>query len=118
VIRILWLLGAACCIMSWVSQLRRSPAAKAAWDMATAIVYTVLIPLTVLTGDWPGTGVAAFLALIWWLTWWLGRRGRRRKRSLRGLGFKARARLAAVLRNMPRPGPVLRPVPQGARAVS
>jgi hypothetical protein len=57
-------------------------------------------------------GVAGYWAWLWWQQW----RRRRRKRSLRALGHKARARLAALAANMPRPGPVLRPVPQGARA--
>lgn len=57
------------------------------------------------------SGASGLLALI---LWWLSRR--KRKRSLKALGHKARARLAAMLRSMPKPGPVLRPVPQGARA--
>jgi hypothetical protein len=81
----------------------------------TAVIAAVLALLYALHGNWPGAvanaGVAAFWAWIWWHH---GRR--RRKRSLRALGNKARARLAAMARNMPRPGPVLRPVPQGARA--
>lgn len=54
-------------------------------------------------------GVSGLLGLI---LWWLSRR--KRKRSLKALGSKARARLAAMVKNMPTPGPVLRPVPQGA----
>ena len=56
------------------------------------------------------SAASALLALV---LWWHSRR-KRRKRSLRQLGSKARARLAAMARNMPRPGPVLRPAPQGA----
>jgi hypothetical protein len=52
------------------------------------------------------------LALILW--WWSRRRGKRK--ALKALGAKARARVAAMVKNMPKPGPVLRPVPQGARA--
>lgn len=63
------------------------------------------------SGEWPhvaGWGASGLLALVLW--WWSRRR---RKRSLKALGSKARARLAAMVRNMPKPGPVLRPVPQG-----
>jgi hypothetical protein len=49
-------------------------------------------------------GASALLGLI---LWWLSRRNR--KRSLKLLGAKARARLAAMLRNMPRPSPRLVP---------
>lgn len=52
-------------------------------------------------------GASALLGLI---LWWLSRR--QRKRSLRQLGNKARARLAAMLRNMPSLSPRL--VPQAA----
>jgi hypothetical protein len=63
-------------------------------------------------GDW--LYVAAFGAsgLLGLILWWLSRRNR--KRSLKLLGVKARARLAAMLRSMPRPSPRL--VPQGAGA--
>jgi membrane associated rhomboid family serine protease len=57
-------------------------------------------------------GASALLAMVLW--WWSRRK--RRKRSLRQLGEKMRAVFAAMARNMPRPGPVLRPAPQGARA--
>jgi hypothetical protein len=52
--------------------------------------------------------------LVGLILWWLSRR--KRRRSLKALGGRALKALAAMLRNMPRPGPVLRPVPQGARA--
>jgi peptidoglycan/LPS O-acetylase OafA/YrhL len=55
-------------------------------------------------------GASALLALV---LWWLSRRKGKRK-ALKALGNKARARLAAMARNMPRPSPVRRPVPQGA----
>jgi hypothetical protein len=51
-------------------------------------------------------GASALLAMILW--WWSRRK---RRRSLKALGHKARARLAALVRNMPRPAPRL--VPQG-----
>jgi hypothetical protein len=110
----LWVIGEFCMIGSVVAQ-RRHAAAGEPWDWAAAVVFTALAPLSAITGDRAGAGIAAFLAAASWLAWWLGRRGgRRRRRSPRALGHKARARLAAMARNMPRPGPVLRPVPQVA----
>ena len=80
-----------------------------------ALLASAIALLGALQGDWPqavtNAVVAAYWAWLWWQFW-----RRRRKRSLRQFGHKARARLAAMARNMPRPGPVLRPVPQGARA--
>lgn len=55
-------------------------------------------------------GASGLLGLV---LWWHSRRKGRRK-ALRLLGGKARAVLAAMARNMPRPSPRL--VPQGARA--
>lgn len=49
-------------------------------------------------------GASGLLALILW--WWSRHR---RKRSLKALGAKARARLAAMARNMPRLPPRLVP---------
>ena len=70
--------------------------------------------LDALGGDWlfaaTWAGVAVFWAWLWWRQW----RRRRKKRSLRSLGEKTRKVFAAMARNM-RPGPVLRPAPQGAR---
>jgi small-conductance mechanosensitive channel len=81
-----------------------------------AVTAAVLAVLYALQGNGPQAalyvGVAGYWAWLWWQQW----RRRRRKRSLRALGHKARARLAAMARNMPRPGPVLRPAPQGAPA--
>jgi len=96
-------------------------AMTARWALAaflsgmTAVAYAVLALFYALHGDGLLTGVHAFNAAMWAWIWWRRRRGGR-KRSLRQLGHKARARLAALARNMPRPGPVLRPVPQAARA--
>jgi membrane protease YdiL (CAAX protease family) len=56
----------------------------------------------------PGTAggaVSALLALILW--WW--RRRKNRLRALRLFGAKSRARLAALVRSMPRPSPRLVP---------
>lgn len=60
-----------------------------------------------LSGEWThvaGWGASALLALVLW--WWSRRK---RKRSLKALGHKARARLAAMVKNMPRPSPRLVP---------
>jgi hypothetical protein len=54
-------------------------------------------------------GSSGLLALVLW--WWSRRKGRRK--TLRLLGGKARAVLAAMAGNMPKPGSALRPVPQG-----
>lgn len=111
----LTLLFIACSFMAAAAQVRRSPGLEA-WNLAAAVTCTELAVLFALAG---AIGLAVALvglaALRWWL-WWKGRRGKRRKRSLKALGHKARARLAALAANMPRPGPALRPVPQGARA--
>jgi hypothetical protein len=80
----------------------------------TAVLAGLLALLYALQGDWPQAVLSAGVAAMWARLWWSGRK--RKKRSLRALGNKARARLAALARNMPRPGPVLRPAPQGARA--
>lgn len=64
------------------------------------------------TGEWVIVASFGASALTGTVLWWYSRR--KRKRSLRQLGNKARARLAAMARNMPRPSPRL--VPQGARA--
>jgi len=65
--------------------------------------------------DWPAVASFAVSGMLALILWWLSRR-RKRKRAVKALGHKARARLAAMIRNMPKPGPVLRPVPQGAGA--
>jgi hypothetical protein len=67
----------------------------------------------VTAGDWPHVAVWGASGLLGLVLWWRSRR-KRRKRSLKALGNKARAVFAAMAANMPRPGPVLRP--QGARA--
>jgi threonine/homoserine/homoserine lactone efflux protein len=84
-----------------------------------AVIAAVLVVLYALQGNWPQAALSAGIAAYWgWLWWqqWRRRRRRRRKRSLKALGEKMRAVFEAMARNMPRPGPVLRPVPQGARA--
>lgn len=79
----------------------------------TAAAYALLALYWAFHGAPVAAGACAVIAVIWAWWWWQGRR-KRRKRSLKALGHKARARLAAMARNMPKPGPVLRPVPQGA----
>jgi hypothetical protein len=54
-----------------------------------------------------GSAASCLLALILW--WWSRRK---RKKTIAALGGRARARLAAMIKNMPKPGPVLQPVPQ------
>jgi hypothetical protein len=60
--------------------------------------------------DWRNIPVWAASAVVALILWWWSRR--KRKRTLAALGNKARARLAAMIKKMPKPGPVLRPVPQ------
>lgn len=79
----------------------------------TAVAYALLALYWAFHGAPIAAGACGVIAAIWARWWWRDRR-KRRKRSLKALGHKARARLAAMARNMPRPGPVLRPVPQGA----
>lgn len=64
------------------------------------------------TGWWPAPLAYGASGLAGLVLWWWSRR--KRKRSLRQLGRKAKARLAAMIRSMPRPSPRL--VPQGVRA--
>lgn len=79
------------------------------WLRGAACGATVWLALGVLACG-TGASASALAALAVWL--WTRRKDL--KRALRALGHKARARLAAMARNMPRPSPVLRPVPQGA----
>ena len=69
----------------------------------------------VLRRQWFPAAIFAVLALIWAASLW---HRRKRRRTLRALGGKALARLAAMLgalRDRVRPRQVLRPVPGGAR---
>ena len=70
-----------------------------------------------LDGQWPLAPFFGFMA-AGNLAIWLGRRhSRRRRRTLRELGAKSRARLAALVRRAreaAKPRPVLRPQPGGA----
>ncbi len=67
-----------------------------------------------LTAGVAASGLGASLSALIALAVWLWTRRKDMKRAVRALGNKARARLAAMARSMPRPGPALRPVPQGA----
>lgn len=82
VILALWLLGIAPSAMAFRAQYRRSPGLQA-WNLASALIYTALVPVTALDGDWIGTGLAVPLLLLRWMLWW---RGPRRGRKARGFG--------------------------------
>ena len=92
------------------------PGRSAAW---AALVAACLVGEAVVDemDDWRLAALISLAGAAYW-AWraWRNWRRRKRKRSLKALGNKARARLAALLRSMPKPGPVLRPVPQGALA--
>jgi Flp pilus assembly protein TadB len=102
-----------CCAFGSLAAGRRGkPALEHGLCGLACAAETVLAVLDALGGQRVASAVALAVAAVWF---WLWRRGRKnRKRSLRQLGHKARARLAAMIRNMPRPSPRL--VPQGARA--
>lgn len=67
-------------------------------------------------GDWITALGGAVTLIVAVIAWWLNRR--KRKRSLRAIGGKARALLAKVVAKAREAGKprVLRPVPQGAGA--
>jgi len=93
----------------------RAPAGSTRFFGEWACFGFCAVPGSVLTAhgaaDWVNVASWAASGLTGLILWWWSRR--KRKRSLKALGHKARARLAAMARNMPKPGPVLRPVPQG-----
>jgi hypothetical protein len=64
--------------------------------------------VSVIGRDWPDVTSIAASGLLALILWWRSRR-KRRRRSLWALGYKAKARLEAMARNMPRIAP--RPVP-------
>lgn len=93
---------------------RGNPVAAKWFCAVAAVAYLILAVLFALAREWPLSGLdTAFAAFYGWL-WWNRRNRRGRRRSLRSLGAKSRARLAAMAAKMPKPGPVLRPVPQGS----
>jgi hypothetical protein len=91
-------------------------ARAAMWAAGVVVTLGLATVICVAGGDWPASAVYAVGVVVWVRIFWKNWRRRKRNRSLAALGHKARARLAALLRSMPKPGPVLRPVPQGARA--
>lgn len=88
---------------------RRSEGARTAWAGIAAMAYLALAVAYAIMSEWPLAGLETAFAAYWAWMWWRNRR--KRKRPLRALGNKARARLAEMIANMPGPGPVLRPVP-------
>lgn len=77
----------------------------AAWEVVVDLTFAQWLPMAC---------SATSLALAAWLYW----RHRRRDRAPRSYGYKARARIAALIakaREALRLRPVLRPVPGGAR---
>lgn len=78
----LWLLSIPVSLMACRAQYRRSTGLQA-WNLAAALIYTALVPVTALDGDWIGTGLAVLLVLLRWILWWLGPR---RGRKARGVG--------------------------------
>jgi hypothetical protein len=110
----LWLLSLPC---GWLCGLNVTdrPGRAAVWAAGCAASFGSCAAVDVAQGYWPEAVIhAAAAAALAWFSWWLWRRRKRKRKALRALGHKARARLAAMVRNMPKPGPVLRPVPQGA----
>lgn len=102
----------ACSGMALRAQADQAPSLEA-WNLAAAGICTALALFCALTGAWTYAAVVGLLAAY---RWWLWRNGprKRRRQTLKALGHKARARLAAMARNMPGAGPVVRPVAQGA----
>lgn len=91
-------------------------AAQRACAMAILLVTLSLAVGFALEGNvsWAALGFAGVFLIGVWL--WRNR-SRGKRRPLKALGYKARARLAAMLRAMPKPGPARRPAPQGAHLV-
>jgi hypothetical protein len=115
--------GASCLTLTAIACVLGAVAAAQTGRLALAVFLAGMVALLaaavallgVLQGDWLQAAAYAVVAAYWAWLWWQFWRRRRRKRSLKVLGEKMRAVFAAMARNM-RPGPVLRPAPQGARA--
>lgn len=75
-------------------------------------VYVVLAVIYLAGRDYKEAVIQASLAAWWFWNWW--RKRKNRLRALRQIGAKSRARLEALVRNIPRPAPRL--VPQGVPA--
>lgn len=93
---------------------RQSPAG---WTGVAVIAggVTLVLAADLLDHEWGAAAIEVValgvLLLILWRRWW-----RRRKHALRALGYKGRARVAALvsaMRERARPRHVLRPAPQG-----
>ena len=97
---------------AWALLLARMPGLPRSFYLRWAAFDGIGLLWAVIFGDWGNTFPWAASGLLALILWWWSRR--KRKRTLASLGSKARARLAAMIRNMPKPGPVLRPVPQGS----
>jgi membrane protein implicated in regulation of membrane protease activity len=110
----LLLLSCACASMSGRSKFY--PGRAALWAAAVAVCLACAAAIDVMDGQWPAAGIVLAGVAYWLWQIWRHWRRRKRRRSLKALGHKARARLAAMARNMPRPSPAPRLVPQGARA--
>ena len=112
----LWLLTFACAWRCGYSMGCRDYGRAAMWAAGVSAAFALITVIYAMGANWfvvpLYAGAAAFWAWISWRNW----RRRKRKRSLKALGEKTRKVFAAMARNMPRPGPVLRPAPQGARA--
>ena len=109
-------LASVACIGGAVAAAMFARMALAAFLSGTiAVIAALLAVLYALHGDGTRAAGNAGIAVFWAWLWWQLRR-RKRRRSLRALGEKTRAVFAALARNMPRPGPAVRPAPQGARA--
>lgn len=117
---ILWAAGVACIVAAIAMMFRGEPEIGCwflqlgDWPIATGdAVYAVAMALE---HQW---FIAAwFVLLTAWVIWSHHHNRRKRKRAPALFGYKARARLAAVVRKAreaTKPRPVLRPVPGGAR---
>lgn len=65
------------------------------WDV---VIAAAMITGSALDGLWPLTAPWVAIGVLVALKWWNGPRGRRRRKAVRSLGAKSRARLAAVVR--------------------
>jgi hypothetical protein len=106
-------LAAAGCAVGMIrADTRGKHALAASFAGLTAASFAVAAILSALNRHPAESAAYAAMAAVYF---WLWRWNRpRRRRSLKALGHKAKARVADMLRNMPKPGPVPRPVPQGA----
>ena len=92
---------------------RDTPARYAWWALADALGGVAMLGVHI---TWEAAAIFAFAA-FWLWKWWKSYR-RKRKKALRELGYKARARVADLVskqREAWKPRPVLRPAPGGAR---